>query len=416
MRILQCKWDKTISEMILQLGGEPVVIVNAFDKEVYAKEIETSPEIKLFCIDTFENLSSIMALAGELAQLGEKFDYIINLTYEGSQYAAGILANALNINGYGLPVMLQNRDKRLMKRRVSASGINVAKFFSITDITVLNLEEKITTFIDFPLVVKPVSQAGTRGVKKIHNPTELKTWLHNMKLEFEKSKIQTHYMAEEFLESEEYYVDTIWSDGKPIYTFVGRYQTPMLTLTENNNFLFDSRYFRMSDNPELFTSLSEINKKACLALGVTQGVTHAEYYLTQDQSIYFGECAARAAGGAHDDSIALMYGEGLKQLAVRAILGNFRGAPPKDFSPKIVAGAINLRPSAAGKIIKLSSKEELLSVPGTAKIKHFKKPGDVVNPNEACDWCILVNATSESPQGLHQTMHQLQAKFQCLTE
>lgn len=414
MRILQCKWDVTITKMIKQLGAKPTIIIDNFDRGAYKDEIEAHPDFKKINVGTFESLESVMNLAGEITHQDLKFDYIINLTYEGGQFGAGVLANALKIPGYGINEMLAHRDKRYMKSLIAAQNIPVAKFYSIYDFNKENLLEEIINNLQFPMIAKPVSQGGMRGVKKILDEHELVAWLDVKRLEISQQSNRPHFMIEEFLEGEEYHVDSIWDEGKPCYTFVGKYQNKMIELT--NGSLGGNYYLRNSEESELVKKLTILNEKVGKTLGIKKGITHTEFYQQPDGTFWFGECASRSGGGPLDECIRLMYGEGLKQLAVRAILGDFKNAPNPHAIPDKISGAINLRPLSNGKIMTMPSAEELHSINGVAQVKYFKKVGDFIHAGGSSDWCVLAYVLCESRDTLNESLNLLKQKAQFITE
>jgi ATP-grasp domain len=128
------------------------------------------------------------------------------------------LKRALNIVGDQIINYTSFRDKHLMKKYFMENNINTAKSVLYkTSKDVLNDIEKIK----FPVIVKPIGGFASCGVKKVTDKTELlshfkKITLLNISWLSKTNNNNTGILIEEYIEGDEYAIDTIWFKGKPV--------------------------------------------------------------------------------------------------------------------------------------------------------------------------------------------------------
>ncbi|MFZ9035572.1 MAG: ATP-grasp domain-containing protein, partial [Francisellaceae bacterium] len=101
----------------------------------------------------------------------------------------------------------------------------------------------------------------------------------------------TTYMIESFVSGAMYHVDTFISQGKIEHEFVVKY-------TKNPVHLMNcdvGGIVQMVDNP-LIRAIKAVNHQVLKSLCPPDGCTHAEYFLTPQNDIYFCEIGARFGG------------------------------------------------------------------------------------------------------------------------
>ncbi len=214
----------------------------------------------------------------------ETIDRIVPLDDFDVEIAAA-LREHLRIPGMGETTARNFRDKLAMRMVTSEKGILSPAF-----VPVLNHEaiHQYTQKIPAPWVLKPRSQAGAAGIKKIHSADELWHHLHQMGDE------QSHYVLERFVPGDIFHVDAITINGDVKFVEVSRYGRPPLEIIQNGG-IFMTSVQKRNDLDAL--NLKELNKQVIAALNFKRGVTHTEFIKSHaDGKFYFLETAARVGG------------------------------------------------------------------------------------------------------------------------
>jgi biotin carboxylase len=193
---------------------------------------------------------------------------------------------------FGLPGMTVDqvtgfRDKQLMKERVKAAGLRVPHSFRASS------EKEIRAAaerIGFPMIVKPISGAGSADTFKVSSKPELESAIAAIRHVQEVS-------CEEFIEGEEFTFDTVCIDGKPAYENIAAYLPKPLIARTNEWISPVIITVRDMQQPRLRPGIT-LGRKVLTALGMGTGFTHMEWFLTPKGEAVFGEIGCRP-GGAH---------------------------------------------------------------------------------------------------------------------
>lgn len=213
-----------------------------------------------------------------------KIDRIVPLDDFDVETAAA-LREHLRIPGMGDTTARYFRDKLAMRVQAHEKGIRVPAFAPI-----INYQE-LGDFIDKvspPWVLKPRSQAGSMGIKKVSNADELWRTLEEL------GDRGSYFLLEQFVPGDIYHVDSIISEREVVFSEVHKYKQPPLQVSHTGG-VFISRTIHRS--LPIVGQLSQLNIELMRALGMVRGVTHAEFIQgAEDGQLYFLETAARVAG------------------------------------------------------------------------------------------------------------------------
>lgn len=179
------------------------------------------------------------------------------------------------------------RDKQLMKERVQAAGLRVPRSRRVTteSETRAAAEE-----IGYPLILKPIAGAGSADTYKVSSKAELDAILPKMRGVPEAS-------CEEYIEGEEFTYDTVCVDGKPVYENIAAYLPKPIEMRSIEWISPVIITVRDMTQPKLQGGLA-LGRSVLSALGMGDGFTHMEWYLTPKGEAVFGEIGCRP-GGAH---------------------------------------------------------------------------------------------------------------------
>ncbi len=214
------------------------------------------------------------------------------------------------------------RDKLAMRTQAQDNEIPVPEF-----VHVLN-HQQITEFtkkVPAPWMLKPRSQAGAVGIKKIHNTDELWRNIHSLGDE------QSYHLLERCVHGDVFHVDSIVYDNKVLFSIASRYGTPPFNIwNEGGVFLSHT----VNPNSALNKELLSLNDKLIKAMRLQRGVTHAEFIKGQDGKLYFLELAARVGGANIDRLVEEASGFNLWREWARLEYANTLKKPYKLPAPK----------------------------------------------------------------------------------
>lgn len=217
---------------------------------------------------------------------GRSVDRVLS-NWEPLVILAARLRERFDMPGMSVDQVTGFRDKQLMKDRVAAAGLRVPYAFKVTtEREIREAAEKI----GFPLILKPISGAGSADTYKVTTKLELDRAIAAMRHVEVAS-------CEEFIDGEEFTYDTVCIGGKPAYENVAAY-LPKPLIARTNEWLSPVIItVRELDQPKIRPGIA-LGRKVLKALEMGDGFTHMEWYLTPKGEAVFGEIGCRP-GGAH---------------------------------------------------------------------------------------------------------------------
>jgi biotin carboxylase len=174
-----------------------------------------------------------------------------------------------------------------MKERVKAAGLRVprsARVFTSAD------AHAAAEQVGYPLVIKPIAGAGSANTYRCATPAELDRALGQMHGVTEAS-------CEEYIEGEEFTFDTVCIDGKPVYENIASY-LPKPIEARSEEWISPVIITVRDMYQERLMPGVELGRNVLTALGMGDGFTHMEWFLTPKGEAVFGEIGCRP-GGAH---------------------------------------------------------------------------------------------------------------------
>jgi biotin carboxylase len=217
---------------------------------------------------------------------GRDIDRVIS-NWEPLVILAARLRERWGMPGMSVDAVRGFRDKKLMKDRVEAAGLRVPRSRRVrTEREARAAAEEI----GYPLIMKPISGAGSADTHRVNDAKELDHVLPLMRSVAEAS-------CEEYVAGEEFTFDTICIEGKPAYENVAQYlpkPLEMRTLEWVSPVIITVRDMRQAK----IAKGIELGRNVLRALGMGDGFTHMEWFLTPKGEAVFGEIGCRP-GGAH---------------------------------------------------------------------------------------------------------------------
>lgn len=261
------------------------------------------------------------------------------------------------------------REKPKMKRLLEAAGVRVPQHVMATDETAV---QKLLARYG-RIVIKPIDGVGSRNVTFIDTSDDLQSW-------YAKHRCGDGFQAEEFIEGVLYHVNAVVRDGLPLVTASGPFLPGMANIDFKSGSPFASVIL---DEGNLKHKLDEFSLKVIQVLGMKNGVTHMECFLTGSDEIVFCEIAARPGGGGIVGMIEAHYGINYAKAALllEAGLGHLLDAAPKRSGK--VAGLIGFRLSTSGFIRRIASPQSFKDK-WIIQVRIDGRPGDFVAAASHC--------------------------------
>ena len=179
------------------------------------------------------------------------------------------------------------RDKELMKERLRAAGLRVPRSRRVR--TEREVREAIEE-IGYPAILKPIAGAGSADTYQVRDRVELDAAIIA-------TRGVTEASCEEYVTGEEFTFDTVCVGGKPLYENICQYLPKPIEARSLEWISPVIITVRDMYQPRLAPGV-ELGRKVLGALGMGDGFTHMEWFLTPRGEAVFGEIGCRP-GGAH---------------------------------------------------------------------------------------------------------------------
>jgi biotin carboxylase len=214
----------------------------------------------------------------------------VECLWEAAMILAAKLREALEVPGMGVEQTILFRDKEAMKQALDAAGIRTARHRrAATDDERRSAAERI----GYPVILKPISGAGSADTHRVNGPEELDAALRSVRHVPELS-------VEEFIQGEEHTFDTIAIEGRIAYFNIAWYRPPPLIGRTVEWISPQTVTLRDVETPALAPGRA-LGREVLRALGFQTGFTHMEWFLTPKGEAVFGEIAARSPGARSVD-------------------------------------------------------------------------------------------------------------------
>ncbi len=280
---------------------------------------------------------------------GRTIDRVLT-NWEPLVMLAARLRERWGIQGMSVDTVRGFRDKQLMKERMQAAGLRVPRSRRVhTASQVWQTAEEI----GYPLILKPISGAGCADTYKVSSPGELERVLPLI-------GGLTQASCEEYIEGEELTYDTLCVGGRPVMENVSQYIPKPLEARTVEWISPIAISIRDLAQPKLAGGLA-LGRAALQALGMGDGFTHMEWYLTPKGEAVFGEIACRPGGAGLVDQMNYTSDIDLFREWARVSCWHAFDA---DATRKFNVGIIFKRAMGAGKITRIEGLADYLRTYG----------------------------------------------------
>lgn len=319
-------------------------------------------------------------------------DYVLTSTSDAPVRTAAYVCEQLD-----LPCGISYKDsvcatvKSAMRERLSEFNVPIPEFHICN-----NYESFINAVHSFKnvCIIKPSDSSASRGVTLIstdESPDDLKEQYDYCKAYSHKGEI----LVEEFMTGAEVSVECFVIDGiTDIITITDK-------LTTKSPYFVELGHSEPSSLPEdIKKRICEVTIKAIAAIGIKNGVSHAELKITPEGPKIV-EIAARL-GGDHITSKLVPLSTGVDMTGNSLLLA--LGRKTDLTRTRKCGSAIRFITAKSGVLRKMNIDENIAGIDGVEEIEFYIKPGDTINPlhssNDRIGHVITCSDTAESATAL----------------
>jgi hypothetical protein len=322
------------------------------------------PDVGVHLVESIQDVEQVRRTTMQI--LRERELHRVFAPFELSVPVAGYLRSYFGLPGPSFEAANLFANKYLMKRRAAAAGLPVTPFrvaYTLDDIRSKADE------LGWPVVIKPVLGGGTLDVVVLDSCDALAQFGASPASESIR-RLDIPLIVEKYVDIEaEYNCNGIVHDGEVVFAAALKYPFPMLGCPVG----FNASFTLPSDHPDR-AEILDLHARTVRAFGMQAGVTHMEFLRTRD-GLLAGEIACRPPGGGIPGAIGLQYGVDIWQAFRATSLGLEPDVRSKERDGLLMTYLLPIR---QGRIVRLSTAEDLAAVPSVVRVELHKRVGDVM--------------------------------------
>jgi hypothetical protein len=256
------------------------------------------------------------------------------------------------------------RNKKTMKDRYAELGIPHAAY------TAVHSHDDVAAFAGthgWPVVLKPVDSDSCLHTYRVDSPAALAA--------IPPLDPGLDWMAEQFIRGREFQLCAVVARGRVVDAYLSKNPRPILEVLDgaiNANITY-------APGEQLPVDPRALAQRLADGLDLPFGYLHGEFFLTDDGSFFMSEVAARLSGCEVPANHSLAYGFDF----LHVILDTYLDRVPRPVYTRDRAVGDLLLPTRPGRVVHISSEEELLRLPGVIDAHLDAAPGDVLDPPRA---------------------------------
>jgi carbamoyl-phosphate synthase large subunit len=296
-----------------------------------------------------------------------KIDGIVCDTTDVGVPTMAWVAEKMGLPGIGYQTALNFTNKYSMRQVTAQAGIPTPTFRLLRSAS--DLPSAVAT-IGWPIVLKPVDGQSSRGVHVVRLREELEKSFEDA-LSFSRSR---EVIAEGFLDGQEITVEGYCQDG-----------TPQVAAVSDKGHLPERREvanritYPAALSANTLDRVHKVNSQTVKALGLRNGITHAEYFVC-GEDVYLVEIAARGGGSRiYSHIVPQMLDTSLPAAYLRFLMGEDSRL---NVPASVCSRAANLQffSFPSGRVRRIMGVEEARGLAGVQEILLEFAVGDELRP------------------------------------
>lgn len=289
----------------------------------------------IFLVRNALDVGELLHAVGTLGARHGGIDRVVGIL-EGLQEPLAAVREHYDLPGEDRATARKFRDKGRMKQALAAAGLPCAAH------ALLRSKQEAWAFAErhgTPFVLKPNAGSGCRGTYRIHSAAALR-----QALAVTRPTPDNPVLAEEFLSGDEFSFETLTVGGVPRFFSINHYHPTPLEVTENDWLQWSVTLPKSEEGmePAIRVGLEAVQK-----LGLTDGMTHMEWFRRPNGSIAIGEIAMRPPGAQFVRLLSAAFGTDMYRAWARATVDQAYDGP---FEHRHSVGIAYLRGPGSGRV------------------------------------------------------------------
>lgn len=310
--------------LVLAGGSPQIELINQLkERGVYTilADWNEEPVAKKYCDKYYRESTMDFEKIKQIA-VAEKVDFLITVCTDQALNTIAKVSEELGLPCYiDYQTALNVTNKSYMKKVFVENGVPTSKHVITGE-----YKEGLDEGMEYPLIVKPVDCNSSKGVKKVQNREELKTFVEiAAKLSRTKTAI-----VEEFVQGDELSADVYVENGVAKLMCVSR-----LDKIKNNNKFIIMRGRCAPLDDELFYKIQDVAQKIADAFGLKNNPMLIQM-MERNGKLYVLEFSARTGGGQKFILIKQVAGFDVVKAVIDLTMGEFPHCEPKRPTDKFV--------------------------------------------------------------------------------
>jgi biotin carboxylase len=283
------------------------------------------------------DLADPAAASAVIGALDPSPDAVVAIDDQGVAVAARA-AQDLGLGHNPLGAIAATRDKLLMRELLAAGRVPQPRFAPVPS----GAGPAVAAELGFPVVIKPVALAASRGVIRADDPAAVRRAEARIRTMLDQAEMDADQtlLAEEYLPGAELVVEGLLIAGRlEVLAIIDKPDPMEGPFFEETLLVTPSRHDAAVQDAAVAVATAGVQ-----ALGLVTGPVHAEIRVDPDGSVRLLEVAARSIGGLCGRALSFgLVGESLEVIVLRSALG----MPTLDTSPARPAAGVLMLPIPA---------------------------------------------------------------------
>jgi len=282
-----------------------------------------------------------------------------------SNYAAMVIRRVKGWRSGPISAVQFTTNKHWMRQRCKQAHIVQPRFAACRSMDEVKAAVEL---IDFPVIVKPVDNRGSFGVRRVDSDAELEpAFLHALM-----NAHSREVLVEAYIDGIHLTVDGC-VDSNGIHHNLGIASKEVAT---GDKPIITEVVYPAEISADLCSLVLDTNSKVIHSLGISRGITHSEYILDDRGRCFLLETANRG-GGVMTSTLILpaITGVDIPDVLIREALDMPFAIQPLSEPRAALLGFLVFRP---GRIASITGVDDVRSFPGVLHLRMLVKPGDAL--------------------------------------
>jgi biotin carboxylase len=319
--------------------------------------------------------------------------------------AAAMIATALGLRGNRPDAVYATLNKYRTRLATEAAGVASPRYRLIH---VDDDPRAVAGTLDYPVVIKPLMMAASRGVIRADDPGAFADAFVRVgaivTAQSTDAEARSHVLVEEYIPGWEVAVEGMVHDGAVDIVAVFDKPDPL-----EGPYFPETIYTTPSrlSAPEL-DAVAAVTRDAVTALGIRHGPIHAELRGEGARAVLI-EIAARSIGGLCSKVVRFHDGRSLEDIILLQALGAIDHPPPREDA---AAGVMMLQAPAHGLLERVDGTEDAAAVDGVEEVIISAHPGRELSPlPEGFLYLGFIFARGDTPESVEASLRTAHARL-----